>query len=131
MHEKHIENLLNMSAQERVDYFVRRCAEVGVVWGLVVGEDNWVIFKGPDGEEVFPLWPHEALAERCMFEEHRKMGAAPQAIAMASFLNRCIPDMAEQNVAFGVFFDLGQQALTLPADTLKGLLQSEIALLSD
>ncbi|MEM6495191.1 MAG: DUF2750 domain-containing protein [Pseudomonadota bacterium] len=127
MHEKQIENLLNHSAQERVDYFIRYCADFEAVWGVVVGEDNWAIINGVDDDEIFLVWPHEKLVEHCMFDEHREMNATPQAISIDAFINHCIPDMARQEVLFGVFFGKDRQGMALPAETLKLALEKELA----
>ncbi len=77
MNRKQIDNLLKMPSEERCSYFIRYCADFEEVWGLVVGEDNWVIFNDKEGDEIFPLWPHRDLAEECCFSEHRELGAEP------------------------------------------------------
>ncbi|NNE22976.1 MAG: DUF2750 domain-containing protein [Rhizobiales bacterium] len=126
MHEKQIENLLKLSAQERLDYFVRHCADFEIVWRLVIGEDNWVIFKDHEGDEVFPLWPHKDLAEVCCFDEHKQMGAKPQAITLTPFFEKCVPDMQSRNIYFGVFYDKGRKGLAVTPEELKRALQDEI-----
>jgi hypothetical protein len=55
MHENKILNLLSLSTEDRYTYFIRHCADFEQVWGLVVGEDNWVIFKDNEGDKIFPL----------------------------------------------------------------------------
>ena len=74
MHEKQIVNLLKQSVEQRYEYFIRYCSDFEQVWGLVVEEDNWVIFKDNDGNEIFPLWPHHDLAEKCVFMSIKKWG---------------------------------------------------------
>lgn len=131
MAPKQIDNLINHSPQERYDYFLRNCADLEQVWGLVVGEDNWVIFKDADGDEVFPVWPHSELAEVCCFEEHRKMGAMPQAIKLTSFIENCVPDMIADHIYFGVFFDNEGEGLAIDGGALKAELEAEVASLRD
>jgi len=125
-HPKMIENLLEYSPQERVDYFVRYCADFKAVWGIVVEQDNWVIFKDTNFDEIFPVWPSEDIASACMFTEHEEMGATPQLIKLDSFLANCVPDMEEQNISFGVFIDKQKTGLILKPTTLGNLLVSEL-----
>ncbi|TQV73372.1 DUF2750 domain-containing protein [Denitrobaculum tricleocarpae] len=127
MNEKQIENLLNQSAQERYEYFVRYCADFQEVWGLTVGEDGWVIFKDSDGDEVFPLWPHKDLAEVCCFGEHRSMGAKPQSIPLDSFLQNCVPDMISEKIYFGVFYNKSREGLAVDGYSLKEALEAEVS----
>ena len=126
MHEKQIENLLKESPEARYDYFIRYCADFERVWGLVIGEDEWVIFKDADGDEIFPLWPHPDLADSCSFEEHKKMGAKPQAIELDSFIQNCIPDMISEEVLFGVFYDKSRTGIAVNGETLKTSLEEEL-----
>lgn len=126
MHETQIENLLNQSPEQRYEYFVRYCADFEQVWGLVVGKDNWVIFKDVDEEETFPLWPHPDLAVTCCFEEHKHMGAQPQSINLKSFIQNCVPDMVSNGVKFGIFYDKHREGLLIEGDILKAALKKEV-----
>lgn len=126
MHEKQIENLLKQSPEQRYEYFIRYCADFEQVWGLVVGDDNWVIFKDSNGDEIFPLWPHPDLAEVCCFDEHKKMGAKPQPIGLESFIQNCIPDMVADGVSFGIFYDVSREGLVVEGEVLKAALKEEI-----
>ena len=126
MHEKQILNLLSKPAVERYEYFIRYCADFERVWGLVVGDDNWVIFKDNEGENIFPIWPHPDLAITCCFEEHRKLGAKPQSIALDSFIKNCIPDMVSDGVVFGVFYDEKREGVVVGGDDLKSELEREV-----
>ena len=119
MHEKQIVNLLKQSVEQRYEYFIRYCSDFEQVWGLVVEEDNWVIFKDNDGNEIFPLWPHHDLAEKCCFHEHKEMGAIPQAINLDSFINNCIPDMNNEGVVFGIFYDEFREGMIVDGNLLK------------
>ncbi len=125
MHEKQIENLLKQTPHNRYEYFIRYCADFEQVWGLVVGEDNWVIFKDDNGDEIFPLWSHPDLADTCCFDEHRKMGAIPQAIDLDSFIQNCIPDMESAGVYFGIFYDKLRVGLVVTSEELKIALEEE------
>ncbi|MCW8876713.1 MAG: DUF2750 domain-containing protein [Kangiellaceae bacterium] len=125
MHPKKIINLIALSPEERFDYFIRTCADSEKVWGLVVGEDNWVIFKDNKGDEIFPLWPHKELAQECCFSEHVEMNAQPQMISFEVFVNECISDMEEHGVLFGIFYDKSREGYTCEPSKLKAQLIQE------
>ena len=126
MHAKQIDNLLAYSPEERVDYFIRYCADFDEVWGLAVADDQWVIYKDKDGDEIFPLWPNRKLAEICMFDEHKKLNAQPQSIPLANFLSEFVPDMIKQGVSFGIFFDKKREGYILHPNALKKALEEEL-----
>lgn len=126
MQETQIQNLLKQSPEQRYDYLIRYCVESQQVWGLSVGDDNWIISKEAEGDEVFPLWPHQDLASACCFEEHQQMGAKPKAISLQSFLDNCVPDMISEGVLFGVFYDKKRSGLVVEADVLRAEIEDEI-----
>lgn len=131
MHPNKIENLLKLNAKDRVDYFVRQCVDFEEVWGLVLGEDNWITFTDSDGDIIFPLWPNHDLAEFCCFEEHRVLQATPQRISLDAFINQCVSDMENQNVYFGIFYNEKREGLALSANNLKERLESYISFLDE
>ena len=127
MHDEQIKNLLRLSAKERYEYFIRYCADFEEVWGLVVGEDNWVIFKDHENDEIFPVWSHFDLAKICCFEEHKEMGATPQLIKLEAFIKKCIPNMISKNIYFGVFYNTDREGLAINGTSLKKALEDEVA----
>ncbi|SEB75106.1 Protein of unknown function [Tenacibaculum sp. MAR_2009_124] len=126
MHPKQIENLLKLNNEERVEYFIRYCADFEEVWGLSVGKNEWVIFKDADGDEIFPLWSHKDLAEFCAFDEHKEMGAKPSSISVYSFIDEFLDDPDLKNVYFGVFYNKNREALVLKGENLKKELEAEL-----
>ena len=126
MHLKQIENLLKLSSEDRVEYFVRYCADFEEIWGLTVDDNNWIIFKDAEGDEIFPLWPHKDLADFCAFDEHKEMGAKPSSISIYSFIEEFIGDPSLKDVYFGIFYNKNREALVLKGETLKEELEAEL-----
>lgn len=124
MHPNKIDNLLNLNPQERLEYFIRQSVQNKVVWTLET-EQGYLIFKDVQGDEIFPVWAESEIAEICMFEEHREMGAIPVSIKINSFIHDCIPDMVEENVLFGVFYDKNREAICIKGAELQEELISE------
>ncbi|SHJ67633.1 DUF2750 domain-containing protein [Aquimarina spongiae] len=126
MHPKQIENLLKLSNEERVEYFVRYCADFEEVWGLAVDDNDWIIFEDLEGDKIFPLWPHKDLADFCAFEEHKEMGAKPRSISVYTFIKEFMDDPGLEDVYFGIFYNKDREALVLKGETLKQELEEEL-----
>lgn len=124
MHQKQIENLTKLSDKDRLDYFIRYVSDFEEIWGLSVGQDNWIIFKDKEDDEIFPIWSHKDLAMQCMFDEHKKMGAKPQSMSIYTFIEQCIPDL--NDVKFGIFYNQKRTAYVLDGKTLKTELLEEL-----
>lgn len=125
MHPKKLENLLNLSPNDRYDYFIRNSVGYEKVWVLEVDNSQLVMFN--DGEDtILPVWPIEQLAQHCMFPEHRQMGAKPRCIQLDSFMDNCIPDMIRDKVFFGIFYNDEMEALIVPGDALKEDMSDQI-----
>ena len=124
MHPKKIENLLMLNANERYDYFIREVAGFENIW--VIGtNDGYIIFRDKEGDEILPIWPHDELAVRCTFKEHKEMGANPESIPLGSFLNSCIPDMVNNRVLFGVFYNDKREGIVVEGEKLLDDLKKE------
>ncbi len=96
-----IDNISDLSSEEKYDYFILTSVDHEQVWGIVVGEDNWVSYTD-DGDSIFPIYPDADLAKAFMLSEHKEMKATPQVMSLQSFITYCIPDMIEEKIYFGV-----------------------------
>ena len=117
MHPKKLENIISLTEAERYELFIRDVVQHEQIWVLSTN-DGYVMFKDHEGDVIFPVWPYKETAEICMFEEHKDLGAIPVEIAFEAFVNKCIPDMIEKDVLFGVFLDKAQKALAIYGENL-------------
>lgn len=124
MHPKKLENLLELSPDERYGYFVRKFGDSRVAYGLTVKGKGWVLFvENEGGREIFPIWPHEEVAREAMREEHRTMGAIPTEISLEGFEKHCVPDQTERGALFGVFYSLDSFGILIePKDLLHDVM---------
>ncbi|WP_081103757.1 DUF2750 domain-containing protein [Burkholderia anthina] len=110
-----IENVLRLDAQSRCDYFVRKVADFEVVWGLF--DKGWATAH-TGAATVVPFWPEEEFARLCATDEWQ--GFLPKEIALADFLDRWLPGMANDQRICGVFAAPSDQGtLMLPMDLEK------------
>ena len=126
MNEKQLKEALVLTPADRYDYFVQCCAQYEQVWGIAIDGSDWLIFNDADGDEIFPVWPTEQHAQMCCFEEHQAQNAVPKAITLASFIERCIPDMYEEDILFGVFYDQNGEGLSIEVDMLHEAFVKEL-----
>ena len=59
--KKEQEWALSLGSDDRYSYAVNKIRDHGEIWSLN-SENGWVLGKDPDGNPVFPIWPHEVYA---------------------------------------------------------------------
>lgn len=124
MHDKKIENILKLSEVDRYDYFIREVIKLEEIWAAST-EDNWLMIN--DGEDtIFPIWPHKELLQYCSFEEWNKYEWHPTKIDLDKFMKYCIPDMRNEKVVFGVFYNNQRSGLAVFPEKLNQDLIFEI-----
>jgi hypothetical protein len=84
VNDQEFESVIRLSPEERYDYFIKRAASFGEVWGLVEDDPearsgtSFVFVEGAAKWWYMPVWPHSRYAEAWAEREHP--GARPQAI---------------------------------------------------
>jgi Protein of unknown function (DUF2750) len=64
VNDAEFESVLALAGRVRYEYFVKRAASHGQLWGLR-GDGGWVVAEDNDGNQHFPVWPHQRFAEAC------------------------------------------------------------------
>lgn len=90
-----------MTIEERYNYFVRTCVENSEVWAIEM-DGGYVSFQDTAGDEIFPVYPNYDLAYYLMFEDYKIAKAQPIRMSLNGFMNKCIPDMQNLKIYFGV-----------------------------
>jgi len=127
MHPEKMKNVLALDDQERLGYFIRKCADAEEVWALR-NEEGWCGMGTEDGAEAIPFWPEAAFAELLAVEDWSD--CAPTAIPLRDFLKHCLPGMDTDGVLAAVFpivndSPSGMSAVAVRGEELKSLLQDE------
>ena len=99
MHPSKLESVIAMTEPERYDYFVRKIADVQVVWGL--HNDGWATGCTDDGGQVVAFWPERAFAAACAQGEWTSYG--PKEILLDAFLDKWLPGMERDSLLVAVF----------------------------
>lgn len=122
VNEKQMAAILALSPPKRYSHFIKKVVGWGEVWGLY--DDGWATSESPDGRLVMPLWPEKEYAERCIEGEWSEFTALP--IDLDMLLNQFIPNLREQNILPGIFFDPEIGSINCSLDDLERDLKDEL-----
>ncbi|SEU01255.1 DUF2750 domain-containing protein [Stigmatella erecta] len=101
MSEARLQAVWALPPERRHAWFVQRVRESGEAWGLY--SKGWALAQDAQGNDVLPLWPGPAFAQRCA----TRMWAAyaPRRVALAELLEEMLPELAAEGIPVGVFFN--------------------------
>ena len=115
---KKIENILNMDAGGRYQYFIRKIADFEVVWGLY--DNGWAMADNDLDKQVIPFWPEHDFARICRTGVWKNY--EPKEITLADFLNKWLPGMEKDGKLAGIFYIPGGRGVVLePTKVLKDI----------
>ena len=63
INEKEFYSVLNLPANKRYEYFIKKVVDWGEVWGLY--EDGWAMTEDDNGNLLIPFWPKKEFAQYC------------------------------------------------------------------
>lgn len=124
MNSNKIKNIINLNADERYNYSIREFVKLEKIWAVSI-LDSWLTFVDENGDEVFPIWPHKEVAEICIFEEMKVKEYVIESIDYEKFKKFCIPDMNNDKILFGVFYNDKRQGNIIEGDSLLEDLEME------
>ncbi|TSD72845.1 DUF2750 domain-containing protein [Janthinobacterium sp. KBS0711] len=117
MHPEKIKQVMQLPAQQRYDYCVRKVTDTQEVWGLY--HAGWATAQA-HGHVAIPFWPEAAYAQACASGDWADF--QPCAIALGDFLNKWLPGMASNGQLASVFpVPQGSASIAAPADLLADL----------
>lgn len=61
MHQSKMDNILNLSAEDRYGYFIRKVADFEEVW-LIKDQDGYVIFGDQENKTTIGVFPEKEFA---------------------------------------------------------------------
>ncbi|WP_255462680.1 DUF2750 domain-containing protein [Galbibacter sp. BG1] len=120
---KKISNIINLSAQERYDYFIRKIADFEEVWGLYDG-DGWAMTMDDGGRKAMPFWPEKEFAKLCAQNEWENY--KPKAIGLDDFIEKWLVGMYKDNLKAVVFYTPNNKGLIIYPHKLKDDLEEEL-----
>ena len=124
VNDAEFESVLALSAPRRYEYFIKRSAGHGELWGLH-GDGGWVMAEDDDGRTLFPVWPHPRFADACSTAAWAD--GTPQAIDIDEWVEAWIPQLSNQGFGIAVFQTPSDRGVAVPPDRIKRDLEDELS----
>jgi Protein of unknown function (DUF2750) len=114
--------VLELQANRRYDYFVKRAASHGALWSLR-SEDGWVVAE-EGGEPYLPVWPHRGFAEANAVEAWA--GAEAHAIDVDDFTLAWTRKLEDDGMKVAVFPTPDAEGTSVSPARLRTDLEGEL-----
>jgi hypothetical protein len=99
VNDQEFESVLALPAPRRYEYFAKRAASHGALWGLR-GSGGWVVAEDDEGNQRFPVWPHPRFAEACA--EGAWAGERPAPIDIDEWVEAWLPNLGRDGMRVAV-----------------------------
>ena len=123
VNEAEFTSVVDLAGPRRYEYFVKRAASHGRLWGLR-GEGGWVIAEDDEGDQHFPVWPHQRFAQA--LATGRWSDAAPMAIDIDAWVDEWLSDLARDGIRVAVFQTPSDEGVGVSPQRLKRDLETEL-----
>lgn len=123
LNQKQIENVINLDAPKRYEYFIKKVADWEEAWGLY--KDGWALAGTNEGERVFLLWPAKEYAELCANADWQ--GYEATSIPVQDVIDDLVPKLKQDNLVIGVFYTPDNKGITPDWDKFLDDLNNECA----
>ena len=124
VNDAEFESVLALPGQVRYGYFVKRTASHGQLWGLR-GDGGWVVAEDEEGNQHFPVWPHQRFAAACATGPWS--GEKPVPLDVDEWVAGWLPDLEEDGMRVAVFQTPDDQGVGVAPSRLKRDLDAELA----
>ena len=116
-------SVLALPGPRRYEYFVKRAASHGRLWGLR-GERGWVIAEDDEGDQHFPVWPHPRFAQALATGQWSD--AVPMAIDIDEWVDEWLPELDGDAMRVAVFQTPVDEGVGVSPQRMKRDLDTEL-----
>lgn len=125
MSNEQLTSVLEMSGEERYDYFLSQVLEDREVWILINSENRFLsIVSDDDGLAHLPVWPSSDFAVEYA---RGSDDLTPKSLSLPDFFRKWVPGLSKDGLQVGVFPGADQTVWITEADELKKDLQAELS----
>jgi hypothetical protein len=117
------ESVLGLPGNRRYEYFVKRAASHGQLWGLRA-EDGWVVAEDDEGDQYLPVWPHQRFAEALATASWED--AVPVAIDVDEWVKGWLPSLERDGMHVAVFQTPADEGVGVSPERLRRDLETEL-----
>ena len=122
MHQKKIENILKMSGEERLLYFIRKVSDFEEVWGLFAG--GWAMTADNKGRKAIPFWPEKDFSDLCANGVWKNYNS--KQIELDIFISKWLLGMEKDGVLAAIFPTPKNKGVIIQPKDLLTSLKEEI-----
>lgn len=120
-----IDQVLELSGEERYDFFLSEVLEEREIWILVNADNRFLkIVSEEDGVSHLPVWPSAAFAENYA---RGADGLSPKSISLPDFFKKWVPGLTRDGLEIGVFPGKDGTLWITEPEELKRDLQDELS----
>ncbi len=122
MNIKEFEAVIKQPPNIRYEYFIKKVADYGEVWGLY--NDGWATADDGYGNSCLPFFPRKEFAQNNAIEEW--LGYEPESIDVYEFIEDWLTGMKEDKIKVSVFPNDNDTAI-VEVDVLLRDLEEDLA----
>lgn len=122
MNDKEINAVINLNANKRYEYFIKKVADFEEVWGLY--NQGWVQAEDDNHNITITFWPNKEYATLCAIGEWSN--CIPKSIALEKFISKWIPGMKKNSLKPCVFLTPNDKGIVVDCEKLLKDLYEEL-----
>lgn len=116
--------MLELPGNRRYEYFLKRAASHGELWGLQ-GDGGWVVAADDEGVPHFPVWPHPRFLEACATGPWAT--ERPVSIDIDEWVEAWLANLERDGMRVAVFQTPDDQGVSVSTERLKRDLTDELS----
>ncbi|MBD8836983.1 MULTISPECIES: DUF2750 domain-containing protein [Paenibacillus] len=121
MNQKEFESVINLPANIRYEYFIKKVVDSEEVWGLY--ENGWSVTEDDEGNKLLPFWPNKEFAEYCATDDWEFYSS--KNMDLYEFIDEFLPNLKKEGFKPSIFLNNADSAV-LEVDILIEDLKIEL-----
>ena len=114
---KEMKDILNMSNEEKYDYFIEKVIETEKVW--ILRDDEGCASLDDKDAFCLPMWPEKDFADQCISGEWANYMS--ESIALEVLMDRWLPGLSEDGIRLTILWMDGKGVEVSAGDLLEDL----------
>ncbi|GAA5523700.1 hypothetical protein Maes01_00249 [Microbulbifer aestuariivivens] len=126
MANEELETILNLSCEDRYDYFLDLVGEEREIWILINSDEHFLKLHSDEkgAPDYLPIWPTADFAAHYASAD---ADLTPKSVALPQFLNKWLPGLDRDGIDVGVFPGADDSVWIMEAAELERDLREELS----
>jgi len=113
--QKSLQNIVNLSDEERVKYFFKEVSQLKAIW--ILTDEHGCVMLNTEDEDCIPVWPSQNTAELWINKEW--INCKAESISLNKWYSRWTQGLMDDELAVVVFPNTNEQGIVLYPDELE------------